>query len=277
MGAVTHSELDARAARPLDGRVALVTGAARGIGRAIADRLVADGAAVCMTDIDADPLRAAADEVEAAGGRTLAVPGNVADPGDCRAAVEEAVKRFGDLHILVNNAGLTRDAMIHKMTDPEWDVVNDVVLRGTFNCIRAVAPWFRDKERAAPRRIVNIASVAGIYGSVGNANYAAAKAGVIALTRSVAREWARFGVTVNAVAPGYVETRLTAPRTGPGDAFGIPPAVREALLARIPVGRGGTPQDVAHAVAFFCSPLSGYVTGQVLEVAGGMPDITVAG
>ncbi len=150
------------------------------------------------------------------------------------------------------------------------------MLRGTFNCIRAVAPWFRDRERSAPRRIVNIASVSGIYGSVGNANYSAAKAGVIGLTRSVAREWARYGVTVNAVAPGYVETRLTAARTGPDDPFGIPPQVREALLARIPVGRGGTPEDIAHAVAFFCSPDSGYVTGQVLEVDGGMPDITVA-
>jgi 3-oxoacyl-[acyl-carrier protein] reductase len=275
--AVTHSEIDMRGGRPLDGRVALVTGAARGIGRAIADRLVAEGAAVCMTDVDAGPLRAAADEVEAGGGRTVAVAGSVADPDHCRAAVEAAAERFGDLHILVNNAGLTRDAMIHKMADAEWDLVNDVVLRGTFNCIRAVAPWFRDRERVAPRRIVNIASVAGIHGSVGNANYAAAKAGVIALTRSVAREWARFGVTVNAVAPGYVETRLTAARAGRDDAFGIPPDIRDALLARIPVGRGGTPQDVAHAVAFFCSPLSGYVTGQVLEVDGGMPDITVTG
>src|SRR5262249_47049339 len=151
------------------------------------------------------------------------------------------------------------------------------VLRGTFNAIRAVAPWFRDRERSAPRRIVSIASVAGIHGSVGNANYAAAKAGVIALTRSIAREWARFGVTVNAVAPGYIETRLTAVRTGPDDRFGIPAEIREQLLARIPVGRGGTPEDVANAVAFFCSPDAGYVTGQTLEIHGGLADITVTG
>jgi 3-oxoacyl-[acyl-carrier protein] reductase len=263
-------------ARPLEGRVALVTGAARGIGRAIAERLAAEGAAVCLNDVDEAPLREVAQELERGGARALAVTGSVADPESCRATAEAAAGELGGLHILVNNAGLTRDAMIHKMGDAEWDLVNDVVLRGTFNCIRAVAPWFRDRERSAPRRIVNIASVAGLYGSVGNSNYAAAKAGVIALTRSVAREWARFGVTVNAVAPGYVETRLTAPRAV-GELFGIPSEIREALLARIPVGRGGTPADIAHAVAFFCSPDSGYVTGQTLEVDGGMPDITVIG
>jgi 3-oxoacyl-[acyl-carrier protein] reductase len=274
--AMTTGERAAAGSRPLDGRVALVTGAARGIGRAIAHRLAHQGAAVCITDVDAEPAAVAAAELEAAGHRAIAVAGSVADLQHCREAAQGAADALGGLHILVNNAGLTRDALVHKMGDAEWDLVQDVVLRGTFNCIRAVAPWFRDRERSAPRRIVSIASVSGIYGSVGNANYSAAKAGVIGLTRSVAREWARYGVTVNAVAPGYVETRLTAPRTGPDDAYGIPPDVREALLARIPVGRGGTPEDVANAVAFFCSPDSGYVTGQVLEVDGGMPDITVA-
>jgi NAD(P)-dependent dehydrogenase (short-subunit alcohol dehydrogenase family) len=256
--------------------VALVTGAARGIGRAIAERLADQGAAVCVTDVDAGPVGEAAREMEAAGHRVLAVPGDVADLAACREAAEAAAEHLGGLHILVNNAGLTRDALVHKMGDDQWDLVQDVVLRGTFNCIRAVAPWFRDRERSAPRRIVSIASVSGIYGSVGNANYSAAKAGVIGLTRSVAREWARDGVTVNAVAPGYVETRLTAARTSADDTYGIPGDVRDALLARIPVGRGGTPEDIAHAVAFFCSPDSGYITGQVLEIDGGMPDITVA-
>jgi 3-oxoacyl-[acyl-carrier protein] reductase len=273
---MTAGERASAGARPLEGRVALVTGAARGIGRAIAERLALQGAAVCVTDVDADPVEAAAAELAGSGHRAIAVAGSVADLDHCREAAQAAANGLGGLHILVNNAGLTRDALVHKMGEEEWDLVQDVVLRGTFNCIRAVAPWFRDRERSAPRRIVNIASVSGIYGSVGNANYSAAKAGVIGLTRSVAREWARYGVTVNAVAPGYVETRLTAPRSSPDDAYGIPPDVREALLARIPVGRGGTPEDVANAVAFFCSPDSGYVTGQVLEVDGGMPDITVA-
>jgi 3-oxoacyl-[acyl-carrier protein] reductase len=259
---------------PLEGRVALVTGAARGIGRAIAQRLVDEGAAVCITDVDGDVAETTAREL---GDTAIAVQGSVANLAHCQEAAQRAADAFGGLHILVNNAGLTRDAMVHRMNDDDWDIVNDVVLRGTFNAIRAVAPWFRDRERSAPRRIVSIASVAGIHGSVGNANYAAAKAGVIALTRSIAREWARFGVTVNAVAPGYIETRLTAVRTGPEDQFGIPAEVREKLLARIPVGRGGTPEDVANAVAFFCSPDAGYVTGQTLEVHGGLADITVTG
>ena len=259
---------------PLEGSVALVTGAARGIGRAIAQRLVDDGAAVCITDVDGDVAETTAREL---GDAAIAVQGSVADLAHCQEAAQRAADAFGGLHILVNNAGLTRDAMVHRMSDDDWDIVNEVVLRGTFNAIRAVAPWFRDRERSAPRRIVSIASVAGIHGSVGNANYAAAKAGVIALTRSIAREWARFGVTVNAVAPGYIETRLTAVRTGPEDRFGIPAEIREKLLERIPVGRGGTPEDVANAVAFFCSPDAGYVTGQTLEVHGGLADITVTG
>ncbi len=275
MAVLRDDEHAARSRRPLDGRVAIVTGAARGIGWAIADRLATQGAAVCITDVDKEPVRSAAAELQASGARAIAIAGSVTDFEHCHAAAEAAADAFGDLHILVNNAGLTRDAMIHKMSDADWDLVHDVVLRGTFNCIRAVAPWFRDRERRAPRRVVNIASVAGIHGSIGNTNYASAKAGVIGLTRTLAREWAQFGVTVNAVAPGYIETRLTAVRKGPDDRYGIPRDVRDALLARIPVGRGGTPQDVANAVAFFCSPDSDYITGQVLEVAGGMPDITV--
>jgi 3-oxoacyl-[acyl-carrier protein] reductase len=258
---------------PLDGQVALVTGAARGIGLAIAQRLAADGAAVCISDLDEGPALAAAAELEAGGARALGLGGNVAEAADCERWCAAAVERFGDLHILVNNAGLTRDAMVHRMSDEQWDAVLDVVLRGTFNCVRAAAPWLRDKERSAPRRVVNITSVSGIYGSPGNLNYSAAKSGIIGLTRSLAREWGSFGVTVNAVAPGFIDTRMTAARTEQGGA--IPPEVREQIVASIPAGRAGTPADVAHAVAFFCSPDAGFITGQVLEVHGGKPDITV--
>jgi 3-oxoacyl-[acyl-carrier protein] reductase len=259
----------------LDGNVAIVTGAGRGIGFAIARRLAAEGAAVCVTDLDGDVLNEAARELETTGAQVLAIAGSVAEPDDCAAAAAAAAERFGNLHVLVNNAGLTDDAMIHNMTDGQWNLVNDVVLRGSFNMLRAVAPWFRDREPSARRRVVNVASVAGIYGTIGNANYSAAKAGVIALTKSVAREWARFGVTVNAVAPGYVETRLTAPRQSSEERFGMPPSAVENMLANIPVGRGGTPEDIAHAVAFFCSPESDYITAQTLEVHGGLGDLQV--
>ena len=233
-----------------------------------------EGAAVCLTDLDEGPVREAADNLAAGGAQALGLSGDVAKREDCERWAAQAAERFGGLHVLVNNAGLTRDAFVHRMTDDEWDLVQDVVLRGSFNCIRAVAPWFRDKERGAPRRIVNVTSVSGIYGSVANANYSSAKSGLIGLTRTIAREWAPFGVTVNAVAPGFIATRLTAARSDV-DALGMPPEVRDSIVARIPVGRAGEPEDVAAAVAFFCAPDAGFVTGQVLEVHGGLPDITV--
>lgn len=255
-------------------RVALITGGGRGIGFAIAQRLARGGSAVCITDLDPEPARAAAQAIEDEGGRSLALAGDVSRPEDCESWARAAAERFGDLHVLVNNAGLTRDALVHRMTDEQWDLVQDVVLKGSFNMIRAVSPWFRDRERTAPRRIINITSVSGIYGSPANANYSSAKAGLIGLTRSIAVEWARFGVTVNAVAPGFIDTRLTAARET-RDQFGIPPDVRDAIVARIPVGRPGEPDDVAAAVSYFCSPDAGFVTGQVLEVHGGLPDINV--
>jgi 3-oxoacyl-[acyl-carrier protein] reductase len=257
-------------------RVAIITGAARGIGLAIAERLTSEGGAVCITDLDIEPAEQAAQQLRSAGANVLALGGDVASHTDCERWVAETVERFGALHILVNNAGLTRDAMVHRMTEQQWRGVQEVVLGGAFHMIQAVAPHFRDRERTAARRIVNIASVSGIYGSTGNANYASAKAGLIGLTRTIAKEWAQFGVTANAVAPGFIATRMTAARAE-GQPLGMPAEVREAIVRRIPVGRAGEPADVAAAVAFFCGEDAGFITGQVLEVHGGLPEIAVTG
>jgi len=257
-------------------RVALITGAGRGIGAAIATRLAAGGAAVAVIDLDVEPANETAAAIERDGGAALALAGDVADAEACARWAQAAAERFGGLDILVNNAGLTRDAMVHRMDRATWDIVQNVVLGGAFNMIQAVAPWFRDRERSRPRRIVNVSSVSGIYGSPGNANYASAKAGLIGLTKSIAAEWARFGVTVNAVAPGFIDTRMTAAREGSGG-LGMPSEIRESLVSRIPLGRVGTSDDVAAAVAYLCSEDAGYVTAQVLEIHGGMPDISVTG
>src|SRR3954470_8066316 len=234
--------------------VALVTGAARGIGEATARRLAAMGAKVCVADLDG--AEAVASEI---GG--LAAEVDVRRLDSLEEAAQATAERFGPLTILVNNAGITRPGMLHRMSEEDWDLVQDVVLRGTFNGLRAVAPWFRDGHRP-DRRVVNISSIAGTHGSIGSANYSAAKAGVVGLTKAMAQEWARFGVTVNAIAPGYIETRLSA---------GLD------VVDRIPLGRAGLPEDVAEAVAYFCSPGAGYVTGQVLEVTGGLTEMTPAG
>ena len=193
---------------------------------------------------------------------------------DAEAITAAAAERWGDLDILVNNAGITRDAMVHTMSDEDWNVVTDVVLRGTFNMIRAAAPWLRrtDGDSVADepcKKIVNVASVNGIYGIAGNTNYSAAKAGVIGLTKSVSREWARFGVCVNAVAPGYIAgTRVTAVRD-PETGLGMPADMIGRLEAAIPIGRPGRPDDVAEACLWLASPASDYCCGQVIELHGG--------
>ncbi|RMG17712.1 MAG: 3-oxoacyl-ACP reductase FabG [Deltaproteobacteria bacterium] len=269
------------AGRPglLEDRVAVVTGSGRGIGRAIVLRFVQEGARVVINDVDEAPAEAVRAECEAIRPESAVVSiGSVADPKYTDALMKCAVDSFGHLDILVNNAGITRDRMCHKMSDEEWQLVIDVNLKGTFNCIRSAAPYMRDvaKEEIARhgdvtrvRKIVNFYSTAAIRGNPGQINYTAAKMGNVGITRTVAQEWGRFKICVNAVAPGFTETRLTAPK-GEGDVLGVPEAQRQATLKKIPFGRFATPEDIAGAVLFFASPLSDFVTGQELNVSGGM-------
>lgn len=243
----------------LDGRVAIVTGASRGIGAAIAARLASEGAAVVVNYAGSrDAARAVVDGIVAAGGRAKAVQADVTDPAACTVLVSDALSEFGRLDILVNNAGVTRDGLIVRMTDEDWDTVIRTNLTGVFSMTRAASKVMMKARSGA---IVNISSVVGIAGNAGQANYAAAKAGVIGLTKSVARELASRGVRCNAIAPGFIETDMTAALTE---------AQRDAIAASVALGRFGSAADVASAVAFLAGDEASYITGQVLAVDGGM-------
>jgi 3-oxoacyl-[acyl-carrier protein] reductase len=256
--------------RPLEGKVALVTGAGRGIGRAIAERLSEDGAAVVVNDVD----EAVAREASAAIANSTIAVGSVADSETTDEMVAVAEREFGTLDIVVNNAGLTRDSTIHRMSDETWDIVVDVALKGTFYVCRSAARLLRRKDAPHNRKVVNISSINGVYGVAFNANYSAAKAGVIGLTKSLAREWAPLQINVNAVAPGFIETRLTAAREEGGE-FGIPADLLADVHAQIPIGRVGQPYDVAALVAWLAAPDSDYVTGQCVEIHGGLEIVRV--
>jgi len=246
----------------LDGRVALVTGGGSGIGRAIGHELARYGAAVVVNDLDGDSAERVVAEINARpGARAVAAVGSVASAAATDTVVAAAESAFGGLDILVNNAGLTRDAWLHRMTDAQWDAVADVVLRGSFFMCRSAARLLRPAA-GHHRKVVNIASIAGVYGAAGTTNYSAAKAGLIGLTKSLAREWAPARVNVNAVAPGLVtNTRL---------ADAMPEGLLGKMVGLTPLGRGGLPEDVAAAVAFLASSEADFITGQVLEIHGGL-------
>lgn len=239
-------------------KVAVITGASRGIGRSIALALAAQGATIVAVDMDQAATDAIVEELKAGGTKALAVVGNVTVPADVERMIDAAVEAFGRVDILVNNAGITRDGLLMRMKDEDWDAVLSVNLKGAFLCTRAA---FKVMSKQRYGRIINIASVVGQMGNAGQANYCASKAGLIGLTKSNARELAKRNVTVNAVAPGFIATAMT-------DA--LSEKVREELTSQIPLERLGSADDIANAVVFLASEASGYITGHVLSVNGGM-------
>lgn len=242
----------------LKDKVALVTGAAQGIGKAIALRLANSGADLAIVDMNIEKTEETVKEIEKLGRKAIALKANVANLKEAEAVMDETVARLGTIHILVNNAGITRDALILRMKEEEWDAVIDVNLKGTFNCTKSAVKYM-SKQRYG--RIINIASIVGEMGNAGQANYSASKAGVIALAKTIAREFAARNITCNAIAPGFIETSMTQ---------ALPEKVREELAKQIPMGRLGSPEDVAEGVLFLVSDAANYITGQVLNINGGM-------
>jgi 3-oxoacyl-[acyl-carrier protein] reductase len=267
-------------------KVAIVTGSARGIGAATAALFAAQGAKVVITDIDAVQISRTAERLRGAGYSILEIVADVTKPEQVQNLVDQTIKGFGSVDILVNNAGFTWDGMLHKMSDQQWQAILDVHLTAPFRLIRAAAPYMRETAKqevtlhgvTKSRKIINISSTTGTRGKVGQVNYAAAKAGIIGLTRTLAKEWGPFNVQVNAVAFGMIDTRLTrrkdgnehVERNGQRIDLGIPEEMRQTAVSTIPMGRAGTPEEAAGPLLFFASELSNYVSGQVLEVTGGL-------
>ena len=241
----------------LNGKTAIVTGSGRGLGKGIALKLAAEGAKVVISDVVAENAEQAVAEITAAGGEAIAVIGNIAKLEDVEKIYATALERFGKVDIVVNNAGINRDGMLHKLTIEQWDQVIAVNLTGTFYMTQKAAQLMREQESG---RIINIASASWL-GNVGQANYAASKAGVVGLTKTAARELAKKNVTCNAICPGFIETDMTR---------GVPEKVWDIMISKIPMGRAGQPSDVANLIAFLASDEAAYITGEVINVGGGM-------
>ncbi len=241
----------------LQGKVAVVTGAGRGIGRGIAAALAAHGACVGLNDITPEAIADTEEELRHAGHTVLALPGSVADASLVDAMITNVEQSLGRVDILVNNAGINRDSLLVKMNEPQWREVLDVDLTGPFLFMRRVLPSMIERSNG---RIINISSASWL-GNVGQANYAAAKAGIVGLTKTASRETAKYGITANAICPGFIETEMTRK---------VPPRVWDMMVAKIPAGRVGTPEDVARVVVFLASSYADYITGEVINVGGGM-------
>ncbi|MEQ8672122.1 MAG: SDR family oxidoreductase [Aggregatilineales bacterium] len=270
----------------LQDKVAIITGSGRGIGAAAAKLYAEHGAKVIVTDIDPTPANLTAQAINEAGGTAVAVPADVTDAGGVEELVGQTVHHFGGVDILVNNAGYTWDGMAHKMGDDQWEAMLAVHLTAPFKIIQACIPYMRevakreiaDHGKAKARKIVNVSSTSGTRGNVGQVNYAAGKAGIIGVTKTLSKEWGAFNIQVNAVAFGFIETRLTqadekgdfTERDGEKIKLGIPDQLRQMAMMAIPMGRSGTPEEAAGPLLFFGSELANYVSGQVLEITGGL-------
>lgn len=266
----------------LTGKTTIVTGSGRSIGKAVAKLFAQHGARVVVNDLDVGPAEETAEEIRQDGGEVVVCTGSVTDPDVPGRVVEAALDAFGSIDVIVNNAGYTWDGVIHKMGDDQFDAMLDVHLKAPFRIVRAAAPFLRESAKAdiaagrTPpcRKIVNVSSTSGVAGNAGQINYAAGKMGIVGMTKTIAKEWGRFNICCNAVAYGFIESRLTqakekGDKTSTGIALGIPQAQREAAVRFIPLHRYGTPEDAAGPVLFLASGLSDYVTGSVVLVTGG--------